>query len=93
MPESPPAERQFIAVQFRSGDKRTYTYHNDGPPVGAGQQVKVPDRSGDGRTRATVVEIGVPAPTKFATKGILGLIETDQTPEAAQSFLDGLDDQ
>lgn len=25
--------RQYVAVKFRPGDKRSYTYHNDGEPV------------------------------------------------------------
>lgn len=71
------SERQYVAVKFRTEDKRSYTYHNDGEPVGAGQQVKIPARghppeSGEW-SRATVVEIGVPKPDKFETKGILGL--------------------
>lgn len=70
-------ERQYVAVKFRTDEARSYTYHNDGEPVGAGQQVKVPSRGAqpgsDDWKRATVVEIGVPAPTKFETKGILGL--------------------
>lgn len=69
-PEAHP--RQYIRVKFKWGD-REYTYHNDGPPVAAGQEVRVPDRSGDGWTRVTVTEIGVEPPTKFATKAILGL--------------------
>lgn len=67
------SERQFIAVKFRSDDERSYTYHNDGPPVGAGQQVKIAPRDGqDGWSRATVVEAFVDRPD-FETKPILGL--------------------
>lgn len=67
--------RQFIACKFRPNDKREFTYHNDGPPVAVGDQVKVPDRSGDGWNAVTVSAVGVPEPTKFATKAILGKVE------------------
>lgn len=66
-------KRQYLIAKFHSSDRRGYTYHNDGPPVAAGDQVKVPDRSGDGWTRVTVHEIEVPKPT-FETKAILGLV-------------------
>lgn len=69
--------REFVAVKFRSGDKRAYTYHWEGPdPIACGDQVKVPDRRGDGWTRATVHEIGLAAP-EFATKALLGRIEPE----------------
>ena len=106
MENQAPAHRQYLAVRFRPGDRRTYTYHNDGPPLGAGQEVRVPDRSGDGWTRATVVEAFTAAPT-FATKAILGLVEADADAQEATNLLlsaagaaglygslfDGLDDQ
>lgn len=73
-------DRQFITVKFRTEDARAYTYHNDGPPVGAGQEVKLPARVRKGElpdpdawVRGTVVEIGVPKPEGYETKGILGL--------------------
>lgn len=93
MTDAPPPTRQFLKVQFRPGDRRLYTYHNDGEPLGAGAQVKVPDRSGDGWTRVTVVEAFSEAPT-FATKPILGLADDPSVPRGpAESLLDGLDDQ
>lgn len=67
--------RQFVACKFRPNDKRDFTYHNDGPPVRVGDQVKVPDRSGDGWNAVTVSAVDVPPPTKFETKGILGKVE------------------
>ena len=71
------SDRQFVAVQFRSGE-RTYTYHNDGAPVWCGAVVKVPGRNpDDGWQRATVVEISHDEPD-FETKAILGLV--DETP-------------
>lgn len=73
-------QRQYVAVKFSSSEERAYTYHNDGPPVGAGQEVKLPARVRKGElpdpeawTRGIVVEIGVPKPEGFETKGILGL--------------------
>ncbi len=62
--------RRFIAVKFRPGDARSYTYHYDGAEdFAAGDEVKVEDRDG-GWKRVTVVgEVEEPA---FATKPILG---------------------
>lgn len=66
-----PAHRRYIAVKFREGDRKTYTYHWDGTqtfPIGS--TVKVPDRSGDGWNRVIVDgEVGKPP---YATKAILG---------------------
>lgn len=67
--------RQFIACKFRPTDAKSFTYHNDGPPVAVGDQVKVPARHGDGWTPVTVAAIDVPPPTRFETKGILGKVE------------------
>jgi hypothetical protein len=74
--------RQYVAVHFRPGDKRTYTYHWDGEPVACGDQVKVPDRSGDGWSRVTVAEISWQEP-KFATKPILGPVKPEDTAAPA----------
>lgn len=74
MSETPPADRQYVAVKYKTEDARSYTFHNDGDPVGAGQQVKLPDRSGNGWVRGTVVEAFVDKP-KFPTKPILGLVD------------------
>lgn len=63
--------RQYVACAFRPGDRRTYTYHNDGEPVAVGDEIKVADRNGDGRQRVTVMAIGDEKP-KFETKPILG---------------------
>ena len=59
--------RQFVAVKFRPGDARTYTYHNDGEPVAAGDEVKIADRNGDGWSRVTVAFISSEKPA-FETK-------------------------
>lgn len=68
---------QYVACKFRSGDARTFTYHNDGPPVAVGDMVKVPDRSGDGWKAVTVASVTDQRPD-FKTKGILGKIEGEK---------------
>ena len=40
------AQRQYVGIKFRPGDTRTYTYHNDGPPVAVGDTVKINGRDG-----------------------------------------------
>lgn len=78
MTEEAPAHRQFIAVKFRSDDERTYTYHNDGEPVGAGETVKLPPRGReDGWVRGVVTEAFVDKP-KFPTKAILGVVDPNE---------------
>lgn len=81
--------RQYVLVKFRPRDHRTYTYHNDGPPVAAGDEVKIPDRSGDGWKRFTVHEISWLKPA-FNTKAILGLHEPE--PQR-RDLLSDLDDE
>lgn len=71
--------RQFVAVKFRSSDKRTWAYHWDGAPVACGDVVKVPDRSGDGWQRATVHAITDERPA-FETKALLGTLEGPGLP-------------
>lgn len=73
------ADRQFVACAFRATDTRTYTYHNDGPPVVPGDEVKVADKSGDGWRRVYVREVWCPKPA-FETKPILGIAEPDEEP-------------
>lgn len=65
---------QYVACKFRSGDARSYTYHNDGEPVSVGDTVKVEDRDGDGWKRVEVVSVSSQKP-KFETKPILGKVE------------------
>lgn len=48
------SNRQFVACKFRPGDRRSYTYHWDGEPLAPGDEVKVPDKSGDGWSRVIV---------------------------------------
>lgn len=69
--------RQYVAVKFRANDRRSYTYHNDGHPISLGDRVKVPDRSGDGWTPGTVVDLHYATPS-FPTKGILGRIDPEK---------------
>jgi hypothetical protein len=67
-------DRQYVAVKFHPGDKRSYTYQNDGEPVKIGDVVKVPDRKGSGWMRATVTDLPFDKPA-FETKAILGKVE------------------
>ena len=77
--------RQFVAVRFRPGDRRTYTYHHDGPPVAIGEMVKIPGkRPTDGWTALKVEAISYAEPP-FETKAILGVV----VPERKGLF-DGL---
>lgn len=69
--------RQYLTAKFRPDDKAAYTYHNDGPPVAAGDRVLVPGRRSaktpDPKPQTvTVYEIEVPKPEGFETKAILG---------------------
>jgi hypothetical protein len=70
-------ERQFIAVQFKVGPGRAYTYHNDGEPVAIGDIVRVTTRTGAEQS-ATVVGLEDDAPP-FETKPIVGKYETEET--------------
>ena len=59
--------RQYLACKFRPGDKRAYTYHNDGEPRAVGDLVKVETR--EGVKEVTVHEIvGKPS---FATEPVV----------------------
>lgn len=81
-----PAHRQFVACAFREGDKRTYTYHNDGAPVGPGDRVQVPGRSPGVVQTVIVAWITDVAPT-FETKPIIGLAPAPgDEPPAAEGF-------
>lgn len=61
--------RQYVAVRLGG---RTYTYHNDGAPVQAGDRVEVETRNG--RIKAAVESVGVPRPG-FDTKPIAGVVK------------------
>lgn len=66
-----PATRQFVAVLFKPWDTRSYTYHNDGPPVAIGDSVLVTTAKG-GQQAVTVSALPTEAPS-FPTKPIDGL--------------------
>jgi hypothetical protein len=72
----PPFGRQFVAIKFREADQRSYTYHNDGPPVSIGDRVLVPSRNG-GSQAVIVAGLGIDPPP-FETKAILGLEPADE---------------
>lgn len=65
---------QFVAIQFKAGEGRTYTYHNDGDPVAIGDRVIIPTNHG----QATVTVVGLPeeAPS-FPTKSIVGMADAE----------------
>lgn len=71
--------RQFIAVKFRPGDLRAYTYHNDGEPVAAGDRVLVESRGG-GQSTVTVVVAFEDEPP-FETKPIIGRAPDPDAPQ------------
>lgn len=63
---------QYLTAKFREGDKRAYTYHNDGERLSPGDRAKVPGKaSHEGWSTVIVVEVDVPKPP-FPTKGVLG---------------------
>ena len=64
-------ERQYLACKFRPGDKRAYTYHNDGDPCAVGDKVLVASPRGEGRMTVEVAVI-LDANPGFATKAIIG---------------------
>lgn len=68
------AKVQFVECKFRASDKRGYTYKNEGSPVRVGDEVKVPDKDGDGWNRVTVSAIDLPEP-RFQCKPVLGLYD------------------
>jgi hypothetical protein len=63
--------RQFVAVRFHAHDKRSYTYHNDGPPVRVGDEVMITDRHHPDEWNRARVEAIVDQP-RFDTKHIRG---------------------
>ena len=60
-------QRQYVQVKFRDGDRRAYTYHNDGDPVKPGDKVVVETKHG--KQTVTVDSVTDEAP-RFATKPI-----------------------
>lgn len=79
--------RQYVACKFRPDDRRSYTYHFDGEPLAAGDEVKVAGRGDEGWQRIYVVAVSDEKPS-FETKPILEKIEPDQPDMLA----DGDDD-
>ena len=61
------ADRQYVTVKYREEDKRAYTFHFDGDPLSVGDRVSL------GSGFGVVAEVGVPKPSRFDTKPILGL--------------------
>lgn len=67
--------RQFVVCRFKPWDQRTYTYHNDGEPVAAGDSVMVETKKG----LATVEVMSVTADEPpFETKAIVGRAPVEQ---------------
>lgn len=61
--------RQYVSVKFAPGDRRAYTYHNDGPPVAVGDAVSVEVKQGRETKVCTVVEVSDAKPP-FDTRAI-----------------------
>lgn len=67
--------RQFVVCRFKPSDQRTYTYHNDGEPVAAGDQVVA--ATAKGNATVDVVAVGAEEPS-FPTKPIVGKAPAEQ---------------
>lgn len=70
--------RQFVVVRFKPWDQRTYTYHNDGEAVAAGDAVVV--NTAKGPATVEVMSVGADEP-EFATKPIVGKAREIQTQQ------------
>lgn len=66
----------YVVCKFRPEDARGYTYFYEGDDLVCGDEVKVPDRSGDSWNRVYVVDITDEAPS-FPCKPILGKLEPE----------------
>lgn len=64
--------RQFVACQFKPGQGREYTFHNDGPPVAVGDHVRAESRHGECIVHVSVIDL---EPPSYETKPILGLAD------------------
>jgi hypothetical protein len=75
-------QRQYIACAFRPGDRKTYSYHNDGPAVAVGDRVVVFSRGRE--SRVSVEAILDKPPPGIETKAILRMVDQppDQVPPA-----------
>lgn len=84
---------QYVQCKFRREDTRSYTYAYDGAvELAIDDEVKVPDRSGDGWKRVYVTAITDEAPS-FPCKPILGKVEPEPVEPAAAPSLDLGDDE
>lgn len=77
--------RQYVAVTFRPGDTRTYTYHFDGEPLEKGDRVVVSGVRGP--STVTVVSVSDEKPA-FETRPI---IAKERPPVASDTVEDGDD--
>lgn len=66
--------RQYLKIAYKEGTTKTYTFHNDGDPVEAGDVVKLPDRRDPDSWVRGYVHEETDEPV-FETKGILGVVE------------------
>lgn len=69
--------RQYVACKFRPDDRRSYTYHFDGEPLAAGDEVKIAGRGDEGWQRVYVVAVSDEQPP-FDTKPIIEKIQPEQ---------------
>lgn len=63
--------RQWVTVQFKEWDRRSYTFHNDGEAAERGDLVEVDTRSGP--KTAKVLSLPTVAPP-FATRPVLRIV-------------------
>lgn len=70
MTDEPAPTRQYLAIRFRPGDHRQYTYHCDGDRCEVGEFIKIPARDG-GWVKAEVIGVDLEKPA-FETKAIIG---------------------
>jgi hypothetical protein len=63
-------KRQYVVCRFWPHANRSYTYHNDGKPLVAGDKARVEDARENGWKVVHVVEVHDVKPS-FATKPIL----------------------
>jgi hypothetical protein len=62
---------QYVSVQFNPWDRRSYTYHNDGPDLAIGDLVEVGTIKGKQTVR--VVSI-IPSKPELSTKPIIRVL-------------------
>lgn len=74
---------QYVKCVFKPGDRREYTYHNNGEPLKIGDVVRVEDPRG-GWKRITVSGIAGAAPS-FPTKEAKLYVPTPEELAAAEA--------